>query len=382
MISLVTDTIDMSDISELISWLKTNPRLTKGKKTKDFENEWSKYIGCKYSLFVNSGSSANLLISYAYKKLSDLDKPKVVVPAVAWSTTISPFIQFGFDVVLCDIDLENLNIDLIKLEEIFKKENPDVLMLVNILGFTTDMDSLIELCNKYNVKILEDSCETLGTSYKGIKTGNFGMMSSFSMYFGHHISTIEGGMICTNDKNIYDLLLMLRSHGWDRDLDNNKKEELKNKFGISDFKSMYSFYVESFNLRSTDLQAVIGLGQLKKLDDICNVRKNNFDIYQSNLKNNYWKINPRYNDFVSNFAYPIIHPKKDNIIKCLNENGIDYRPLVCGSLGNQPFSKNIKKYNLTNSDIVDEYGLYVPNHHGISKKDVIKICDIINGAIK
>lgn len=382
MIKLTADIIDRNDIDELIEWLKKYPRLTKGENTVEFEKEWSAYIGCDYSIYVNSGSSANLLMAYAYKLLNRKKrKIKIIIPDLAWSTSLAPFMQFDYDITLCDIDLYTLNINVEKIESIIQKERPDAILMVNVLGFTTDAIRLREICKRYHMDILEDSCETIGTIHNNIKAGNFGQMSTFSFFWGHHISTIEGGMICTNNGEIRDLLLMLRSHGWDRDLFGEKKQVLRNKFNLDEFKALYSFYVPAFNVRSTDLQAFIGLGQIKKLDIVCGKRQDNFNIYQSNIKNIFWKINPRYNDFVSNFAYPIIHFKKNKIIAALDENNIENRPLVCGSLSKQPFAKYVKKEKLKNSLIVDKFGFYVPNHHGLTEESIIKVCDVVNQAI-
>jgi len=212
-ITLVKDTIDNGDIDVLIEWLKTYPRLTKGQKTIEFEEMWSKWIGCKYSVFVNSGSSANLLMLYALLELYNLRNKKIVVPSLGWATDLAPVIQFGFEPLLVDIDKSNLAVDVDHLEEIFIAEKPAAMLLVSVLGLSPRMNEIVELCKKHGVILLEDNCESQGTKYNGVKLGNFGLMSAFSTYFGHTMSTIEGGMICTNDKEVYDMLKQLRSHG-------------------------------------------------------------------------------------------------------------------------------------------------------------------------
>jgi CDP-6-deoxy-D-xylo-4-hexulose-3-dehydrase len=218
MINLVEDTIDKQDVDKLIEWLKTYPHLTKGKLTVEFESKWSEWLGVKYSTYVNSGSSANLLMYYALKLSKRMKNNKVVVPAVSWATSVSPAIQFGMEIIICDVELDTLGLNIKHLEEIFIKYNPSALLLVQSLGFIGKMEEIQTLCKKYNVIMLEDSCETVGSTYKGIKSGNFGTMSSFSYYFGHHMSTIEGGMVCTNDKEQDDIIKKKRSHGWERDL--------------------------------------------------------------------------------------------------------------------------------------------------------------------
>ena len=225
---------------------------------------------------------------------------------------------------------------------------------------------------------MEDNCESLGTEYKGKKLGNFGLMTSFSTYFGHHISTIEGGIVSTNDDEMNDLLLSIRSHGWDRDLSSDKQKELRGKNNISDFDAFYTFYYPGFNLRSTDLQAYIGLGQLEKLDEIIEKREKNYKRFFSEIKNDFWSPN-MVGSLTSNFCVPIIHPNKENIIKKLVEKGIECRPLVCGSMGRQPFY--VDRFGvkpLKNCDLVDNLGIYVPNNHSLTDDELDLIINTIN----
>jgi len=222
MIPLVKDTIDSKDIDQLIEWLKTYPKLTKGDNTLKLEETFTKWIGTKYSIFVNSGSSANLLMLYALKYLKG-NNLKVAVPSLCWATDLSPIMQLDMTPILVDCNLNDLSVDVKHLETIFTSENkPDILLLVAVLGLSPNMDIIKKLCDEYDVILLEDVCESQGTMFNNQKLGSFGLMSSFSTYFGHTMSTIEGGFITTNDKSLYDILIQLRSHGWDRDLDKNK----------------------------------------------------------------------------------------------------------------------------------------------------------------
>ena len=266
------------------------------------------------------------------------------------------------------------------MKKIFKKSKPEVLILVSVLGLIPKMMMIKKLCDKYNVILLEDTCESMGSKWSGKKLGTFGLMSSFSTYFGHHMSTIEGGLISTNDEELFEILKSIRSHGWDRDASDNYKTKLREKWNTSDFDSLYTFYNSGFNLRSTDLQAFIGLGQIDKLDDICKKRNNNFKIYQKELQN----FRPYIVDtrgFISNFAYPVITDdieERNKIIKSLQNANIEVRPMICGSMGTQPFYvKNFGHNILRNANVVDKTGFYVPNHPGLTKDDVMKICDII-----
>ncbi len=288
-ITLVKDTIDINDVNKLIDWLKTNPKLTKGELTIEFEKKWSEWLGTKYSVFVNSGSSANLAAIYSLILSGKLKNNKIVVPAVSWVTTVSPAIQLGLEPIMCECDMSNLGLNINHLKEIIKNENPSAIILVHVLGFPNHMDEIIELCNKNHIMLIEDTCESIGSEYKGKKLGTMGDLSTFSFYFGHHMSTIEGGMVSTDDEDLYHILLSIRSHGWDRDLPKEKQEFLREKYNVDSFRSLYTFYYPGFNLRATDLQAFIGLNQLEKLETIVENRYKNYLRYKNEIKNAKWR---------------------------------------------------------------------------------------------
>jgi len=380
-IKLVNDTVSKNDIDYLVDWLKTYPRLTKGPITRKLEEKFAKKMGSKYSVFCNSGSSANLLMLQCILENQLVSKnSKVVVPALAWATDYSPVVQLGYQPILCDINLQNLSIDLDHFEQICIEEKPSALILVSVLGLVPEMSKIINLCEKYGVILIEDNCESLGSSSEKKLLGNFGLMSSFSTYFGHHISTIEGGFITTNNREAYQTLLMIRNHGWDRDLDKETQEKLRKKWNINSFNSLYTFYLNGFNCRSTDLQAYIGLRQIDKIDSIVNQRNKNFFHYLDHIEENMLDIAVREHDFISNFAYPILSEKKDKIVKALIDNNIEVRPLISGSIGNQPFYiKDFGRLELPNVNLVDKFGFYIPNHPDLDESDIIFISKIING---
>lgn len=380
MIRLVEDTIDNNDIDNLISWLQTYPRLTKGPLTIEFEEKWSNWIGCKHSLFVNSGSSANLIILAALKFGNYLANNKVLVPGLAWATDLSPVIHLGLEPVLCDINLDNLSVDLEKLEDIFINEKPSCMILVSVLGLVPDMDKVVRLCHDYNVVLIGDHCESFGSKYKGNKLGNCGeIASTFSMYFGHHLSTIEGGMVCTNDSDLFDILLMIRSHGWSRDLSRDKQKALQSEWNVNDFNNLYTFYYPGFNLRATDLQAKIGLGQLDKADAICENRNRSFNLYKKYIKNNELSLPVDDNNLISAFAYPYVNKNIEKLIQLLSYNNVDCRPLICGSMGKQPmYVKNYSPLNMANCDNLDKYGIYLPCHDKLKEEDIEYISQIVN----
>ena len=381
MIKLVSDTIDKQDINSLIEWLSQDeiPKLTKGELTVELEKKWANKIGTKYSVFVNSGSSSILLTLAALKHTNRLKNNKVVVPSLSWATDLSSPILLGLEPILCDCNLTDLSCDLEYLEEIFKTESPSVLILVSVLGLVPDMNRIIELCKKYDVLLLEDVCESMGSKYKGEYLGTFGLASFFSMYFGHHLSTIEGGFINTNDKDLYNSLLMMRSHGWSRDLPIEDQNHYNTKYNTDSFSSLYDFYLPGMNLRSTDLQAFIGLRAIDKLDNYSQKRNSNFKFYLKNLTNNELNIESNPDNFISNFAIPVVSKNKDQIIKDLIESNIEVRPLIAGNLGNKPvWYENYERVNLPNSDIIDKFGFYLPNHQDLTESEILKITNIIN----
>jgi CDP-6-deoxy-D-xylo-4-hexulose-3-dehydrase len=384
MIKLVSDTIDRGDINALIEWLSQDeiPRLTKGNLTWSLEKKWAEKIGTKYSVFVNSGSSSILLTLAAMLHLDKVGKKplknkKIIVPALSWSTDVSSPMLLGYDVTMCDCNLEDLSCDLESLETKFKEENPSVLILVSPLGLVPNMLDVTQLCGKYGVILLEDVCESMGSKFNGEYLGSFGFASFFSMYFGHHLSTIEGGFINTNDEDFYHLLLMMRSHGWDRDLPKWKQQKLREDHDCTDFDSLYNFYVPGMNLRSTDLQAFIGLRAIDKLDSYSTIRRNNFKEYIKKIKVNSVELNERDGDFVSSFAIPFVHSKREDIIRELMDEEIEVRPLIAGNMANKPMWKGSKE-NLQNCNLVDEFGFYVPNHQDLTDKEINKIVNIIN----
>jgi CDP-6-deoxy-D-xylo-4-hexulose-3-dehydrase len=326
-IPLVRDTVSESDISNLIKWLQTNPRLTKGENTIEFEREWSRWNGNKHSIFVSSGSAANLAAYYAMIVSGRMKNKKVIVPAVSWSTTVAPAIQLGLEPILCDCNMKNLGLDIDHLNELVKLHDPALIVTVNVLGFSNDYDKILEICRSKNILLIEDSCESIGTRYMGRNVGNFGDISTFSFYYGHHMSTIEGGMVCTNDQELDQIVKSIRCHGWDRDLDEYKQKELRTSHNIDEFRALYTFYYPGFNMRCTDLQAFLGIEQMKKIDHIVSSRQRNFDMYVDIVSPS-WGLDVSDHDVVSNFTFPVIARNVSNTVNLLKEAGVESRPLI------------------------------------------------------
>lgn len=364
---LAEDTISKKELINLSQWIIDTKKLTKGSVTIDFEKQFSKYIGAKYSVFVNSGSSANLLMAFAMLQSGRLKNKKVVVPSLSWITTVSPFIQLSFDVEMCDCNLTNLGLDLNHLESLFKKNEPSLLVMCDVLGHANNINEIKTLCKKYNVLLLEDACESLGSEIHNKKLGTFGLCGTFSFYYGHHISTIEGGMVVTDDFEIFNIMKALRSHGWSRDMDQRFKDGLhRNKLDYSSFRDLYTFYYPGFNLRSTDLNAFLGLSQLKKIDGISLQRQLLFKDYQKHL-GDFWSQNSD-NNIISSFAYGCLVQNPDEVHERLKKDNIESRPLISGDLSKHPFWT--KKNRLVNSEVIHYYGIYLPINASMSKNDV------------
>ena len=381
MIKLVSDTIDREDINSLIEWLSQDeiPRLTKGDLTWELEKKWSEKIGTKYSIYLNSGSSAILLALAALLQSNKLKNKKIIIPSLSWATDVSSPMLLGMEPIMCDCNLDDLSCDLNHLENLFIKHSPSSMILVSPLGLVQNMKKVMSLCEKYDVILFEDVCESMGSKYQGKYLGSFGFASFFSMYFGHHLSTIEGGFINTNDEDFYHLLLMMRSHGWDRDLPVEKQEELRLKYNVSEFDSLYNFYVPGFNLRSTDLQAFIGIRAIDKLYKYSTLRNNNFKRYNELINVNELNLLQNEGDFVSNFALPIVSKNKKKIVDRLTSEGVEVRPLIAGDMSKKPmWYERYGKVSLPNCERINEFGFYIPNHQDLSEDQIKLITDIIN----
>jgi len=367
---LAHNTVDNKGYDILINFLKKRRYLNQSKVTKTFEKKFSDFLGAKTSIFVNSGSSANLLMAQSLLEGSYLKNKVAILPAVAWSTTVSPYLQLGYKVILCDCDKENLGVSITHLEQICKKYNPGLLVLVNVLGHGNDFKRILHLKRKYNFQIIEDNCESLGSSSNSKKLGTLGLASSHSFYFGHHISTIEGGMVSSNDKRFYNISLGIRAHGWARDMQKDFRKKLEKKYNVNEFESLYTFYYSGFNFRSTDLNAALGIHQLKKINRISKIRHKNFYYYKEKLSD-YWWQNSRL-DLLSSFGYATFVKNRLEVYKYLRSKKIQSRPLICGNIAQQPFWKKnfINQKKLLNAPFVHRYGLYLPNHAKINRLDI------------
>jgi CDP-4-dehydro-6-deoxyglucose reductase, E1 len=333
-----------------------------------FEQDFGRFINRKYCVMVSSGSAANLIATAAlfYTKNPMLKKgDEVIVPAVSWSTTYFPLQQYGLKLKFVDIDLDNLNYDLDALESAIT-DKTKMVMVVNLLGNPNDFDTINAMVKDKDIVIFEDNCESMGAEYKGKQTGTFGVMGTFSTFFSHHMATMEGGFVTTDDEELYHVLLSLRAHGWTRNLP--KKNHVVNKYNDW-FKESFRFVLPGYNVRPVDMSGAIGVEQLKKLPFFLKQRRKNAKIFINLFENHQSFIIQKSIDNSSWFGFSlIIRPKsslkRKDIVKVLQKNKIDCRPIVSGN-----FTKNeVMKYfdyeiheKLTNADYLHENGFFVGN---------------------
>ena len=378
---LAKETINEEDIDALCEWLKTYPRLTKGELTWEVEDKWAEYIGTNYAVFNNSGSSANLLMVAAALQAGRIPNKKIVVPSVGWVTTISPAIQLGLEPIMVGADPETYGMDLDQLEAVCERDRPDAVIFVQVLGVPHHKERLLALKEKYGFILLEDACAALGASYAdGNMVGTVGDMSTFSFYFGHQLSTIEGGMVNTDDKELYDTLLMLRSHGWAKDLDEQAYKQKVEEYGIDDFHKPFAFFIPGFNLRATDLQAFIGLRQIDKAKWVSSRRNENHVRYAKNLEGvvefQVWGDSVPVSISFGALAKNSEHRRE--IVSRLVENGIETRIFSAGNLGLHPFWVDLYgEFNDEMSNRIHSCGFFIPNYPEMSNEDIDFICSIV-----
>ena len=371
MISYSKQVIDSKEIRAVSKVLKSE-YLTQGPLVKKFEEKISNYCNSKHAIAVNSATSG---LHIACMTLGVKKNDIVWTSAISFVASANAAVYCSADIDFLDISLEDYNIDIKSLEKkliVAKRKNklPKVIIVVHFAGNPCQMKEIYLLKKKYKFKIMEDNCESLGSSTKSKKLGTFGLASSHSLYYGHHISTIEGGLVSTNNRDLYNIFLAIRAHGWARDMEENYKKKLEKKYKIDEFDSLYTFYYSGFNIRSTDLNATIGINQLKKINKISNIRNRNFYYYKKNLQQ-FWSQNSQL-DLLSSFGYATFIKNRTEVFKYLKSHKIQSRPLICGNMGQQPFYK--KKFTnqklLKNASFVNKYGIYLPNHASLEPKNL------------
>lgn len=380
--SLINDNISKSDRESLADFCLNGKRFTNGEKVKEFERIWSEWIGVKYSVMVNSGSSANFISIAMVKEL--VGEGEIIVPPIGWVSDISSVVQLGLTPVFVDLDIKNMSITSNNIKKAIT-DKTKALVLVHCLGFNGINDEIINICKEKNILLIEDCCESHGATFNGKKVGSFGDISLFSFYFGHHITTIEGGVVCVNNPKLYDLAKLFRSHGMTREA----SDDLQNIYKLENpnLNPLFTFAVAGFNMRSTELNAVLGIEQMKRIDSNIKKRIKNFDIWISNLNSNIF-----YTDFDkegnSNFALPLILREKfkhrlNDICAILESEKVEYRLGTAGG-GNQALQPYLKKFkyriseNLDTANYIHNNSLYIGNHTDLIPNKIIKLCEKLN----
>lgn len=362
--------------NRLADFVRTAPRLSMGHQCTEFEKAFSLYQERTHSVLVSNGSAANLGLIQALLNLGRLKRGDAVgVSAVTWATNVMPLLQLGLTPVALDCSLDHLNVTAAELKKHIK--GMKALFLTNALGFCGDIDAIKSLCGEHNVILLEDNCESLGTRFQGTLLGNFGLASTFSFFVGHHLSTIEGGMICTDDAELADMLLMVRAHGWDRNLSPEKQQVLRKKHSVDDFHAKYTFYESAYNLRTTEIAGFLGTLQLPLLENTVLRRERNFRELKKSVdarSDLYYPLKTDHIERISNFAMPVICRSTDILKKTLarfDAHEVETRPVIAGDVTKHPFwTKVLPKTDCKEASIIDAQGFYLPNNPDLTDDEV------------
>ena len=365
---LASTSWDEKEIEAIQKVIKKN-NYTMGDDVKQFEANFAKFTGNKYCVMVNSGSSANLVAIAAmfFKKENPLKRgDEVIVPAVSWATTYYPLCQYGLKLKFVDIDKYTLNFDLNELKKAIT-DKTRLIFAVNLLGNPNDYDAINEMIKDKNVYLLEDNCESLGGIYKGKQLGSIGLMGTYSTFFSHHMATMEGGLVGTDDEELYHILLSIRSHGWTRHLPEENKLCTKSK---NAFDESFRFILPGYNVRPIEMMGAIGIEQLKKLPEFLRHRRENAKYFKKLFENDDRFIIQKEIETSSWFGFSFLinensNIKRESVIKALTEANIDTRPIVAGNFARKEVVKWFDyeiQGDLKNSDYVDKNGFFVGNH--------------------
>ena len=378
---LINDNITRKDKEVLSDFILNSNRFTNGPKVKEFETLWSEWLGVKHSIMVNSGASGNFISIAMVKELKGIGE--VIVPPIGWVSDISSVAQLGMTPVFVDVSLSNFNITAENIKAAIT-ENTKAIVLVHALGFPAINDEIIKLAKDNNIMLIEDCCEAHGATYKGKRVGSFGDISLFSFYFGHHITTIEGGTVCVNDDHLYDLAKLFRSHGMTRETSPEMQQDYQKRY--PNLNPLFTFAVAGFNMRSSELNAVLGIEQMKRIDGNILARRNNFSLWLKHLDSDKY-----YTDYDvegnSNFALPLmlstLFSGLDGVCRVLEEEQVEYRIGTAGG-GNQYHQPYLEKFyhrkvgELIESDYIHDNALYIGNHTELTKDQIINLCKKLN----
>ncbi|MCS6981050.1 MAG: DegT/DnrJ/EryC1/StrS aminotransferase family protein [Flavobacteriales bacterium] len=370
---------EQSTRKALAEFILTAPRLSMDEQCRRFEEAFSQHQGRTYSVFVNSGASANLILLQALKNLGRLKTgDKIGFSALTWSTNTMPIEQLGFVPVPVDCNPATMNVHSAQLEDRLRQA-PDMkaFFATNVLGFTGDLNNIRQLCEQRGIIFLEDNCESMGSELPEGKAGNFGLAATFSFFVAHHMSTIEGGMVCTDDPELAEMLLIVRANGWDRNLPAHRQQALRQAHGISsEFKSRYTFYHPAYNVRPTEITAYLGLLQLQHVASTYLRRQENFQRVEKWVRSNpdFIPFDYSHMKLLSAFSLSFLcrsEELRDAYVQRFIQNGIEVRPLIAGNMGAQPYYKKYigTEYPLPGADTLDRCGFYCGNFPTMTEED-------------
>ncbi len=354
-------------------------RLSMDKECLNFEKKFSDYQKRKESILFNSGGSANLAMLQALKNLGRLnDGDQIGFSALTWSTNTMPIIQMGMVPVAIDCEVNYLNVTSKNLEEALAKSKIKALFLTNVLGFTGDIQKIKNICERNQIILIEDNCESLGTVLPEGRAGNFGLAASFSFFVAHHMSTIEGGMVCTDDDDLAEMLRIVRANGWDRNLNSKQQFKWRQKYNIqSEFDAKYTFYDLGFNFRPTEITGFLGQYQMQFLDDNINTRQKNYLRLEKIMCENDDLVILKHDHILtlSTFAFPVVcrTPElRDHYLSRFSGAGIEIRPMIAGNMQRQPFyTKYVKEmFDLPNTDFLHSNGFYCGNYPELTESNL------------
>ena len=379
---LAADTISAEENMARGKWLMTNPHLTTGKLVKKYEQKWAQRLDRTYAKACASGSDANELMYHALLESERLENKKVIVPSAAWITSnASTLFYDGFEPIMCEADPQNWGLDPVYLEELLEKHHPSIVFLVHVLGVPAKMGEIMDLQKKYGFFLLEDTCAAMGSSYHGKKLGTFGEMSSNSTYYGHQMGTVEGGMVFTDDKELADLVHMLRNHGGICGLDSETRVNILARHGIEDIGTDFVFIYPGHNFRFSDDHAFIGLGQLKKIDWMTRRRSENHNLYWSLLHNDFSLQDYDDESVISSIHFCALaksYEERNHIILELQKNSIETRPFTSGNQGLQPYwVKRYGKFEGTMATRLYQCGFFLPNYPSLQPENIDFICQVV-----
>jgi len=379
---LINDNVTQQDRKILSDFILSGERLTNGPRVKEFEKVWSDWLGVKHTVMVNSGASANYISIAMVKEL--VGKGEVIVPPIGWVSDLSSVVQLGMTPVIVDVDMSNLAITAKNIEDAITWKTKAI-VLVHCLGFNGLTDEIVKIAKKNNILLIEDCCESHGAKFNDKKVGSIGDISLFSFYFGHHITTVEGGVVCVNDDKLYDLAKLFRSHGMTREASQELQAEYQKDY--PHLNPLFTFAVAGFNMRSTEINAVLGIEQMKRLDSNIDARTNNLHVWLDTLDNTKF-VTGFDTRGSSNFALPLVlqaeyKDKLKAVCNILEQETVEYRLGTAGG-GNQALQPYLNGFphriegKLPVANYIHSNALYVGNHPDLTKEQIINLCNKLN----